>query len=77
MTFTDTGLKVLHDYIPLSFANGVEWSYTHRGKADRFDCLYRSGFCNKFLWYAGAFWVVWSRSVSMFEKVDLGSTSNP
>jgi hypothetical protein len=54
MTFTDEGTKI-KEFIPQSFANGLEWGHRRKGFKDRYNCLYRKGFINKVLWYIGAF----------------------
>lgn len=72
MMYTMEGTKVRQEWIPLSMANGIEWSHKRAGHKDRFDNLYRfklSPLCYG-LWLVGALiamawrpeWVVSERS---------------
>ena len=55
MTFTENGTKVLHEWMPLAMANGIEWMQQRAKYSDKFDCLYRNRFSlNAALWYLGA-----------------------
>lgn len=54
MTYTDHGTRCPHEWMPLAFANGVEWATLRKGHKDRWDNLYRRGLLQKALWFAGA-----------------------
>jgi len=54
MLFTDAGSHVPWQWCSVAFANGLEWSVNRKGRADRFNCLYRRGLINRLHWYAGA-----------------------
>ena len=54
MTYTDSGKKIKHDWMPLAMANGIEWSRKRKGQKDQFNNLYRHGFINRMLWLIGA-----------------------
>ena len=55
MTYTDSGTKVKHDWLPLAIANGIEWSQQRKGCTDWFDNLYCNRISlNALMWYLGA-----------------------